>query len=348
MNKVLVAMSGGVDSAAAACILREQGHEVAGATFHLWKPTESTAAMQRDIDDARAICEALDITHHVLDYRELFMNTVVKPFIKAYDLGRTPNPCIFCNRAIKLGAFLNSARELGYDYIATGHYAQLEHGENGVRLRCAAHLPKDQSYVLYPATQEQLSHLMLPLGGITKDEARAVASKYNLLVQNRPESQDICFITDGNTGGFLDKYADATCPASNFVDVNGKVMGAHKGIRYYTIGQRKGLGISAERPVYVKEIDTASGNITLSDNDSLFSHNLTASEINWITPPDFSAPLRLSARIRYAHKPAPALIDTIDDNRIHLTFYEPQRAITRGQSVVFYDGDYLIGGGIID
>ena len=348
-KKILVAMSGGVDSAAAACLMLEQGHEVAGATFRLWKPEESTAAMERDINDSRIICETIGIPHYVLDYREAFMDAVVKPFIAEYDMGKTPNPCIFCNRSIKLAAFLQSANELGYDYIATGHYARIEQDENAIyRIRRAVYLPKDQSYVLYHVTQQQLAHLILPLGNITKDDARALTRKHGLVVQNRPESQDICFITDGDTGSFLDKYAALPCPIGNFVDGNGNVLGTHRGVRHYTIGQRKGLGISTGQPVYVNAIDAFSGEITLSDNASLFLPKLAANKLSWITKPDFTKPVRLSARIRYAHKPAPATVELLDNgDKVTVLFDEAQRAITKGQAVVFYDGDYLIGGGTI-
>lgn len=345
-GRVLVAMSGGVDSTVAALLLRRQGWEVEGATFHLWLPGQE--GEPEAVRDAREVCAALDIPHHVLDYRELFREKVVDAFAEQYALGRTPNPCVVCNRNIKFGAFLDYAREQGHDKIATGHYAGIVYDEalSRWRLRRSAVRRKDQSYVLYHLSQEQLAAALLPLDGYDKDEIRAIARQEGLAVGEKADSQDICFIPDGDYGAFLDSYTEEDSLSGEFVDSDGNVIGAHQGIRHYTVGQRKGLGGGFAQPMFVRSISPSDNHVVLTAGEGLFSTVLEADEVSWIDFDEPTEPLRVEASIRYAHKPAPATVFP-DGKRARVEFDEPQRAITPGQSVVFYRDEYVVGGGTI-
>ena len=354
-KKVLVGMSGGVDSSVAAFLLQQQGYQVVGITFKLWNPEEedglpSSCCSVDDVNDARLVCDRLGIPHYVFNYKELFRQKVVDPFIQAYLQGKTPNPCIACNRHIKFDAFLSKALSMDFSYIATGHYACVDWDSSSgrYRLRRSAYLPKDQSYVLYHLTQQQLAHTLMPLGGYTKAQVRQIAAQQGLLVKDKAESQDICFIPDGDTSGFLSRHLPSEGEtAGNFLDLQGRVLGRHRGIWNYTIGQRKGLGLSFPQPMYVCRIDPEANAVVLSENDRLFSDTLTVGELNWLSIPTPNSPIPVQAKIRYSHIPAPAMLYPTDGEQVRLVFSTPQRAITRGQAAVFYDGELLLGGGVI-
>ena len=343
--KVLIAMSGGVDSSVAAELLKKQGYECIGATMQLYSPL-------RDLEDAKAVASSLGMPHYVFDFKCEFEDHVIRRFIDAYEKGRTPNPCIDCNRHLKFKALHEKAAELGCDLVATGHYARVEKGTDGPYkgryvLRKAVNLSKDQSYVLSSLSQEQLSKSIFPLGTYSKDDARRIASDSGFSNADKPDSQDICFVPDGRYAEFIEEYGGRTYPEGDFIDEDGNVLGRHKGIIRYTIGQRKGLGVAAGKPVYVRKIDPETNTILLGDNKDLFSNTLKTMEFNWVSMADPGRPFRAKARIRYQHQEQPAEIIPESDGTVTVVFDEPQRAITPGQTVVVYDGDIVIGGGII-
>lgn len=335
--KVLVGMSGGVDSSVAALILKNAGYEVAGATFRLLEDDSLLA-----IEDAKRVADALNIPHYVFDFRKEFKESVTEYFLSEYTKGRTPNPCIMCNKNIKFGLFLSKAKELGFDAIATGHYARTD----GEHLYMAKNKAKDQSYVLYNLTKDMLPFIRFPLEDKSKTEIRAMAKWANLPVAEKPDSQDICFIPDKNTKGFLDAHISSE--KGDFLDAHGKVLGTHEGITHYTVGQRKGLGLSLPEPLYVGRISAKENSVTLVKNEELYRDSLFVRDFNWVSGEEPRFPGFLTCKIRYAHTPALCTAGSLPGGRVRIIFDTPQRAITPGQSAVLYDGEELIGGGIIE
>lgn len=354
-GKVLVAMSGGVDSSVAAWLLKQQGYECIGATMRLYENEmvgrcrSNTCCSLEDVEDARSVARRIGMPYYVFNFTEDFEQQVIRRFAEAYERGITPNPCIDCNRYLKFERLRRRAAELGCDYVATGHYARIVRDGDSGRwlLKKAADAKKDQSYVLYDMTQEQLAHTLLPLGELTKPEVRSIAEEQGFLNARKHDSQDICFVPDRDYAAFLERYTGKQYPAGVFLDSAGQKLGEHRGIIHYTIGQRKGLGISAERPLYVRSIDPENNTVTLGTNEELFSAELEAGELNLISVPEVEAPRRVAARVRYHQAEQPAMLTQTGPDTAHLTFDAPQRAITPGQAVVFYDGDTVVGGGVI-
>ena len=352
--KVLVAMSGGVDSAVSAHLIKQQ-YEALGVTMKLHDESdnliygENSCCSNQDIADAKSVCDLAGIPHEVHDFGTSFKDCVIKDFIDSYKNGSTPNPCVVCNRKIKFEALLKMALERGYDAIATGHYARIEKRTDGrYLLKKALDLTKDQSYVLYSLTQHQLSHTIFPLGEMTKQDARDLAAKIGFTNARKHDSQDICFVPDGNYVSFIERTTGEKFKKGNFVDLNGNILGKHEGIIKYTIGQRKGLGIAFGEPIYVIKKDINNNTVILGRNSDLFGTTLTANNINLISCDKITESMRVKAKIRYNQKEQPATVIQLDDDRIQVIFDEPQRAITKGQSVVLYDGDIVVGGGIIE
>ncbi len=354
MEKAIIAMSGGVDSSAAALLMQQAGYDCIGATMQLFHnedagiSREKTCCSLDDVQDAKLVCAKLGIAHYVFNFSERFRRDVMQRFADSYECGRTPNPCIDCNRYLKFDAMMQRMQEMGYDYIVTGHYAQVVHDPASGRylLKKAADASKDQTYVLYSLTQEQLRHIRLPLGGFQKSEIRELAEKNGLLNARKKDSQDICFVPDGDYAGFLERFTGRTYTPGEFVDTTGKVLGEHRGIIHYTVGQRKGLGIAAGHPLYVCGIDVQENRVTLGENKDLFSDYLTADQVNLISVPSLSDPIRVTAKIRYRHQEQPATA-WMEGEILHVRFDQPQRAITCGQAVVMYQGDTVVGGGTI-
>ena len=345
-GRLAVAMSGGVDSSVAAYLLREQGYAPVGVTLRL----HGCAGME-DVSDARAVAEQLGMEHHVFDLSEHFRTCIMDHFVAEYERGRTPNPCVECNRRVKFGSLLDKVRQLGCDSVATGHYARLDYDAPSGRwlLKTALHPEKDQSYVLYGLNQRQLAASRFPLGGLSKEDIRAIALEQDLASARKGDSQDICFIPDGDYAAFIRRHTGKTYPTGNFVAPDGRVLGRHEGIIAYTLGQRRGLGVSsANGRLYVTKIDPAENTVTLSDNDALFARTLEADGVNFIPFDRLNTPLRVQAKARYRHGAQSAVVEQIGENRIRVTFDRPQRAMTPGQAVVLYDGEIVVGGGTID
>lgn len=352
--KVLVAMSGGVDSAVCAYLIKQQ-NEAIGVTMRLHDESdnliygENSCCSNQDILDAKSVCDLIGIPHEVHNFGAAFKDCVIDDFINSYKRGSTPNPCIVCNRKIKFEALLQLALERNFDAIATGHYARVERDYNGrYLLKKALDESKDQSYVLYSLTQHQLSHTLFPLGNMTKADARVLAESIGFVNARKHDSQDICFIPDGDYTSFIKRITGESFDKGNFIDLQGNILGTHEGIIKYTIGQRKGLGIALGEPMYVVDKNVDNNTVTLARNSELFKNTLTATKINLIAYEHIDSPIRIKAKIRYNQKEKPATVIQIDDDRIQVIFDEPQRAITRGQSVVLYDGDIVVGGGIIE
>lgn len=340
-NKTIIAMSGGVDSSVAAFLTKNEGYDLFGVTLSL------TDIKTSDIADACAVATRLGFKHTVLDLKDEFKKEVISRFIDAYENLKTPNPCIYCNRFIKFGLLGDYARDNGYSYVATGHYAQIKEENGRYILKKGVDPAKDQSYVLYSLTQEQLKHTLFPLGGLSKAEVRELAVENGFVNARKKESQDICFVPDGDYAGFIERYLGKTYKEGDFVDFDGNVLGTHKGLIRYTVGQRKGLGLALPKPMYVCELCGQKNCVILGDNADLFSKTLDAEDINLITTDKIDASIRAEVKVRYSQRAQKATVWQTTDDRLHIEFDEPQRAITKGQAVVLYDGDTVIGGGTI-
>ena len=355
-QKTAVAMSGGVDSSAAALLLRQEGQELAGVTLRLTDNAlaglngESACCSLDDVEDARAAARRLGFPHYVFNFTACFCREVVDPFVRAYEVGETPNPCALCNQRVKFGALHQRARELGWDKVATGHYVRLDFDRGSGRwlLKKAAHTEKDQSYVLAQLSQEQLSRSLFPLGALSKEEVRTIAREAGLLNAHKRDSQDICFVPGGDYGAFIRRYTGKDYPSGPYLDEAGAVLGRHTGIIDYTVGQRRGLGVSSSRGrLYVKELRPEDNAVVLSDNAALFARTLTADRLNLIPCQRLDGPVRLLAKIRYRMAEQPCTVEQTGEDSVRITFDQPQRAITPGQTAVFYDGDLVVGGAVI-
>lgn len=353
-KKVVIGMSGGVDSSVAAYLLKEQGYEVIGIMMKLspdnpdYEENESGCCSISAANDARRVADVLNIPFYVMNFKDVFKINVIDNFIDEYMEGRTPNPCIVCNKVIKFEEFLRKAKGLGADYIATGHYAKVEKIEGRYLLKKSDDDKKDQTYALYTLTQEQLSHTLMPCGDYTKPEIREIAEKIGLEVYRKKDSQEICFIPDNDHGAYIVKYSGRKIKPGNFVDKHGKVLGVHKGIVYYTIGQRKGLGIALGKPIFVTDINPLTNQVILGDEEDIFKTTLIAKDLNFIMFDKIESDLRVTAKIRYSAKPQLATLIPLENNRMKVVFDDKQRAITKGQSVVFYLENSVVGGGIIE
>lgn len=341
-RKIAVAMSGGVDSSLTAALLKEQGHEVVGITMDLSDRSAGAVA------DARKMADFLDIPHYVADFRAIFQAKVIDYFLAEYASGRTPNPCVACNPNVKFGGLLGKAAELGCDWLATGHYAKVGFDEVTGRYYISKGTDghKDQAYALYRLSQEQLAHVMTPLGGWVKTDTRREAAARKLPVADKPESQEICFVPEDYKSYLLEHRPDCRQPG-DIVDTQGRVLGQHEGIAFYTVGQRKGLGIAAEHPLYVIGLDAEKNLVIVGENAEVFANGLIADNPNWVAITDLSEPMEAMVKIRYGAKEAAAILAPLKDGSVRVEFKTPQRAITPGQSAVFYLGDRVLGGGII-
>lgn len=348
-KKVLAAMSGGVDSSVAVRILQQQGFDCAGATMLLHGSGHEADGSQDDVADAGAVALRLGIPHYVFDFSGEFNSCVLQKFAGSYLKGDTPNPCIDCNRHMKFGAFLRRAVEMGFDYIATGHYARIarDTGTGLFSLRKALDRNRDQSYVLASAlSQERLRRVLFPLGDLTKSQVRQIAEEQGFLNARKHDSQDICFVPDGDYGAFLERYTGKTCPPGDILDPEGRVIGRHKGAVRYTAGQRKGLGIAADRPLYVCKKSMEDNTLTVGPETALYARSLLAGDWEWGTSP-LPEPREVLAKVRYRQAEQPALAEPLPDGRVRITFRQPQRAVTTGQAAVLYEGDTVLGGGTI-
>lgn len=356
MSKVVVGMSGGVDSSVAAWLLQKQGHEVIGITMQIWQDEEPEQAAENGgccglqaVEDARQVAWQMGIPHYVMNFKKEFKASVMDYFAEEYIKGRTPNPCIACNRYVKWEALLKRSLGVGAEYIATGHYAQIERLENGrFALKSSVTEAKDQTYALYNLTQQQLARTLMPVGAYTKEEIRQMAEELGLSVARKADSQEICFIPDHDYAGFIRREAGYVPEPGNFVDLDGNVIGRHKGIIHYTVGQRKGLNLSMGRPVFVVEIRPETNEVVIGNGNDVFTDILICDKLNWMAIDGLHGEERqMKVKIRYSHKGAPAVVREIGRNQVECRFLEPVRAVTPGQAAVFYDGGYVMGGGTI-
>ncbi len=341
-------MSGGVDSSVAAAVLKEQGFEVIGVTLSLYRENSIDGATD-DLRDAKAVCEKIGIEHIVVDRRELFCKKVIDNFISSYEAGETPNPCIVCNKEVKFNEMLSLADEMGADYVATGHYSKIEKTEDGIYLlKKPEDSSKDQTYMLYKLTQSQLSRILMPLSTLTKEQVREKARELGLEVADRPDSQDICFVPDGDYAGFIERYKNKTYTEGDYILPDGKKVGRHKGMIRYTVGQRKGLGIALGKPAFVISKNAENNQVIISDDESLLFKNIVhLRDVNFIPFEKLDGEIRVTAKLRYRHKEAPAVLRSEGENGAVLIFDEPQRAAAPGQAAVFFHSDIVVGGGTI-
>ena len=352
MKRALIAMSGGVDSSLAALLMKEKGYECIGCTMKLYENEDAgiektkTCCSLDDVEDARNVACLLDMPFYVFNFTERFRAQVIDRFVQSYEEGRTPNPCIDCNRYMKFDKLYERAKLMGCEYIVTGHYARIEKEDGKFFLKKALDETKDQTYVLYTLTQDQLAHTMFPLGDLTKRTVRNIAEKNGFINANKPDSQDICFVPDGDYASVIEKYTGRICMPGNFVDTEGNIMGQHKGIIHYTLGQRKGLGIAAGKPVYVCEIRPQTREVVLGNPEDLMSRDVYVSDFNWISGNAPGGRIRCTAKVRYRQSEQPAVL-SVEGDIVHIVFDQPQRAITPGQAAVVYDGDVVLGGGTI-
>ena len=353
--RALIAMSGGVDSSVAACLMQQAGYDCTGITMRLThnetlgQSGYQTCCSEKDIEDAAEVAFALDMPYQVLDFTADFRAQIIEKFIRVYETGGTPNPCIDCNKYMKFRHLLDWAEEHGMEYVVTGHYARVEQDAETGRwlLKKGLDEGKDQSYVLYNLTQEQLAHIRLPLGALHKTEVRKIAQEHSFINAQKHDSQDICFVPDGDYVSFITRCVGHESPTGPFVDREGRVLGQHKGFIRYTKGQHKGLGLAIEPPLYVLRKDPADHAVYLGHNEDLFTSELIAGDWNWISIPALTAPMTDTVKTRYSQREAEAAPEPLSGGQVRLRFREPQRAVTPGQFVVLYDGDAVVGGGVI-
>ena len=353
--KVVVGMSGGVDSSVAAYLLKQQGYEVIGVTMQIWQKEDNQTVEENGgccglsaVEDARRVAQMLDIPYYVMNFREEFNQKVIQYFMREYLNGRTPNPCIACNRYVKWESLLQRSMQIGADYIATGHYARIEQLPNGrYAIRNSVTAAKDQTYALYNLTQEQLMRTKMPVGAYEKSQIRAIAEDLGLYVAHKPDSMEICFVPDQDYAKFIEENSGKKIPEGNFVTTDGTVIGRHRGITHYTVGQRKGLNLSMGKPVFVLEIRPETNEVVIGDGTEVYSDRLICSNLNFMSVPDFPDDFPVVAKIRYNHRGTKAHVRRIGEDLAEVIFEEPVRAVTPGQAVVFYDGEYVAGGGTI-